>query len=156
MLLEVLILQTSKSFFAYCVFLGSFLIAWKIKKQTVVSRSSAEAKLRALACGTAEVTWLRWLLADFDVVLSSSTLHIVTPWTLRKWELRVLACPFKDCSCCDNWQLLINHFDFPMLLFSFRYMVQMMKELYCLLQFVALVRYYMLTGLEKRPRQDAS
>jgi hypothetical protein len=27
-----------------------------------------------LACVTAEVTWLRWLLADFGVALSSSTL----------------------------------------------------------------------------------
>jgi hypothetical protein len=50
------------------------LIAWKTKKQTVVSHSSAEAKLRALAFVTAEVTWLRWLLVDFGVALSSSTL----------------------------------------------------------------------------------
>jgi len=49
------------------------LIAWKTKKQTVVSRSSAEAELRALACVTAEVTWLRWLLADFGVAFSTST-----------------------------------------------------------------------------------
>src|SRR5438128_7119079 len=62
-----------KSISAYCVFLGSSLIAWKTKKQTVVSRSSAEAELRALACVTAEVTWLRWLLADFGVAFSTST-----------------------------------------------------------------------------------
>jgi hypothetical protein len=49
------------------------LISWKTKKQTIVSRSSAEAELRALACVTAEVTWLQWLLADFGVALSSST-----------------------------------------------------------------------------------
>jgi hypothetical protein len=60
-----------KSLSAYCVFLGSSLIAWKNKKQTVVSRSSAEAELRALACVTAEATWLRWLLADFGVALPS-------------------------------------------------------------------------------------
>jgi hypothetical protein len=43
------------------------LIAWKTKKQTVVSRSSAEAELRAMATVTAEVTWLQWLLEDFGV-----------------------------------------------------------------------------------------
>jgi hypothetical protein len=64
-----------KSLSAYCVFLGSSLIAWKAKKQTVVSRSSIEAKLRALACVTAEETWLQWLLADFGVALSSTPVH---------------------------------------------------------------------------------
>jgi hypothetical protein len=52
--------------------LGSSLIAWKTKKQTVVSHSNVEAELRALAYVTVEVT-LWWLLADFGVALSSST-----------------------------------------------------------------------------------
>jgi hypothetical protein len=62
------------------VFLDGSLIAWKTKKQTAVSRSSVEAELRAMALLTAEVTWLRWLLADFGIsvtiptpVLSDST-----------------------------------------------------------------------------------
>jgi hypothetical protein len=59
---------------AYCVFLGGSLIAWKTKKQTAVSRSSVEAKLRAMALLTAEVTWLRWLLVDFGVSVTTSTL----------------------------------------------------------------------------------
>jgi hypothetical protein len=58
---------------AYCVFLGSSLIAWKTKKQTAVSRSSAEAELRAMATVTAEVTWLRWLLEDFGVSATAPT-----------------------------------------------------------------------------------
>jgi hypothetical protein len=62
-----------KSLSAYCVFLGSSLIAWKTKKQIAISCSSAEAELRALACVTAKVTWLRWLLVDFGVALSSPT-----------------------------------------------------------------------------------
>ena len=58
---------------AYCVFLGSSLIAWKTKKQTAISRSSAEAELRAMATVAAEVTWLRWLLEDFGVPLTTPT-----------------------------------------------------------------------------------
>ncbi|WVZ66075.1 LOW QUALITY PROTEIN: hypothetical protein U9M48_015349 [Paspalum notatum var. saurae] len=62
-----------RSLSAYCVFLGGSLIAWKTKKQTAVSRSSTEAELRAMALVTAEVTWLRWLLADFGVSVSMPT-----------------------------------------------------------------------------------
>ncbi|WVZ97936.1 hypothetical protein U9M48_043435 [Paspalum notatum var. saurae] len=51
-----------RSLFAYCVFLGGSLIAWKTKKRTAY-----EAELRAMALVTVEVTWLRWLLADFGV-----------------------------------------------------------------------------------------
>uniref|UniRef100_A0ACD5XV69 Uncharacterized protein n=1 Tax=Avena sativa TaxID=4498 RepID=A0ACD5XV69_AVESA len=40
------------------LFLCGPLIAWKTKKQTAVSRSSAEAELSAMALLTAEVTWL--------------------------------------------------------------------------------------------------
>ena len=54
--------------------LGGSLIAWKTKKQIVVSRSSAEAELRAMALLTAEVTWLRWLLQDFGVSVTTPTL----------------------------------------------------------------------------------
>ncbi|WVZ63777.1 hypothetical protein U9M48_013383 [Paspalum notatum var. saurae] len=62
-----------RSLSAYCVFLGGSLIAWKTKKRTAVSRSSTEVELRAMALVTAEVTWLRWLLADFGVSVSIPT-----------------------------------------------------------------------------------
>jgi hypothetical protein len=62
-----------RSLFAYCVFLGGSLIAWNTKKQVAVSRSSAEAELRAMALVTAEVTWLRWLLENFGVSVSRPT-----------------------------------------------------------------------------------
>jgi hypothetical protein len=57
---------------AYYVFCGS-LIAWKTKKQVAISRSSAEAELRAMTLVTAELTWLRWLLEDYGVSVSVLT-----------------------------------------------------------------------------------
>jgi hypothetical protein len=56
----------------YCVFLSGSLIVWKTKKRVAVSRSSAEAELRAMALVTADVTWLRWLLENFGVSVSIS------------------------------------------------------------------------------------
>jgi hypothetical protein len=44
-----------RSIMGYCILLGSSPIAWKSKKQTVVSRSSTEAELRALATTTVEI-----------------------------------------------------------------------------------------------------
>ena len=51
----------------YYILLGLSPLAWKSKKQAVVSRSSTEAELRALATTTSEIVWLRWLLADFGI-----------------------------------------------------------------------------------------
>ena len=62
-----------KSTAGYCVFLGDSLIAWKSKKQDVVSRSSTESEYRAMAIATCEVVWLRWLLADMGVYISRPT-----------------------------------------------------------------------------------
>ena len=63
-----------RSVTGYCIFLGGSPIAWKSKRQTAVSRSSAEAELRALATTTAEIIWLRWLLADFGVTCADPTI----------------------------------------------------------------------------------
>jgi hypothetical protein len=49
-------------------------VAWKSKRQTAVSQSSAEAELRAVATTIAEIIWLHWLLADFGADSSHSTL----------------------------------------------------------------------------------
>ena len=50
--------------------MGEALISWKAKKQTIVSRSLAEAEYRALATTTSELTWMNQLMKD---------LHIMSP-----------------------------------------------------------------------------
>jgi hypothetical protein len=57
----------------YCFLLGDSLISWCSKKQSVVARSSIEAKYRALADTTSELLWLRWLLHDMGVSQTSSS-----------------------------------------------------------------------------------
>jgi hypothetical protein len=56
------------------IFHGTSPLTWKSKKQAIVSHSSTEVKLHALATTTAEIVWLRWLLADFGIVCADSTL----------------------------------------------------------------------------------
>ncbi|KAL9250922.1 Retrovirus-related Pol polyprotein from transposon RE1-like protein [Drosera capensis] len=51
----------------YCFFLGSSLISWRCKKQSVISRFSLEYEYHVLADTTAELVWLRWLLSDMGV-----------------------------------------------------------------------------------------
>ena len=44
------------------VFFGNCPIGWSAKKQATVSRSSIDAKYRALASSVAELCWIRMLL----------------------------------------------------------------------------------------------
>nr|GEW28589.1 hypothetical protein [Tanacetum cinerariifolium] len=55
----------------YCIFLGPCLLSWQSKKQNVVFRSSTETEYRALADTTCELTWLKYLLKDLGVHISS-------------------------------------------------------------------------------------
>ncbi|KAL5804478.1 hypothetical protein ACOSQ3_031278 [Xanthoceras sorbifolium] len=48
----------------YFTFVGGNLVTWRSKKQTVVSRSSAEAEFRGIAQGITELLWLKNLLSD--------------------------------------------------------------------------------------------
>lgn len=57
----------------YFVFLGGNLVSWKSKKQSVVALSSAEAEYRAIGHLVSEILWLRSLLRDLDIHISSPT-----------------------------------------------------------------------------------
>lgn len=49
---------------SYCTFVRGNLVTWRSKKQSVVTRSSAEAKFRTIAHGVCEMLWLKILLKE--------------------------------------------------------------------------------------------
>lgn len=65
--------NTRRSRTGYLLMLGGAPISWKTKKQSVVSRSSAEAEYRAMAFTVSEILWVRWLLKDFWVTIDTPT-----------------------------------------------------------------------------------
>ncbi|MFS8010596.1 putative RNA-directed DNA polymerase [Helianthus anomalus] len=65
--------DSRRSTSGYCTFLGDNLISWSSKRQTTISRSSAEAEYRGVANAVAEATWLRNLLFELHVPLKKAT-----------------------------------------------------------------------------------
>ncbi|GJY84773.1 putative reverse transcriptase, RNA-dependent DNA polymerase, LTR copia-type gag-polypeptide [Tanacetum coccineum] len=62
---------TRRSRMGYLLLLGGSPISWKTKKQSVVSRSLAEAEYRAMASTVSEILWVRWLLKDLQLRIAS-------------------------------------------------------------------------------------
>ena len=59
---------TRRSTTGYCVFLSPSLVSWRSKHHKTVSFSSTEAKYRAMTGAYCELTWLRYLLEDLEVL----------------------------------------------------------------------------------------
>ena len=58
---------TQRSITGYITFLGESPISWKSKKQSIVSRSSAEAEYHSMATTTCELIWIKALLQDLGI-----------------------------------------------------------------------------------------
>jgi hypothetical protein len=50
----------------YCTSMGGNLVTWHSKKQSVVTRSNAEVKFRALAHEVCETLWLKIILKELE------------------------------------------------------------------------------------------
>ncbi|XP_075499123.1 uncharacterized protein LOC142537497 [Primulina tabacum] len=62
--------MSRRSLTGYCVKLGDSLVSCKTKKQSTVSRSSAEAEYMAMAITSCEIVWITGLLRDMGVSIA--------------------------------------------------------------------------------------
>ncbi|XP_015941322.1 secreted RxLR effector protein 161-like [Arachis duranensis] len=65
-------LDSRRSVSGYCFYIGTSLISWKSKKQTIVARSSSAVEYRVLALATCEARWISFILADLHVPITKS------------------------------------------------------------------------------------
>ncbi|XP_057740475.1 uncharacterized mitochondrial protein AtMg00810-like [Arachis stenosperma] len=66
-----------KSIVGFCVFLERNLVSWSSKKQGSVARSSTEAEYRVMADLVAELIWIKNLMVEFRIPLSTPHQYIV-------------------------------------------------------------------------------
>jgi hypothetical protein len=65
--------DTCRSTSGFAIFLRDSLVSWSSKRQTTVSRSSAEAEYRGVANAVSECTWLRQLLGELHCPTDKAT-----------------------------------------------------------------------------------
>ena len=56
-----------RSTIGYCIFLCGNLVIWRSNKQSLVVRSSVEAKVHTMAQGVCKLLWLKVILGDFKI-----------------------------------------------------------------------------------------
>lgn len=59
--------ETRKSIFGYCIFLGKSLISCMVKKQATISQISAEVEYRSILTTLCEIIWYRGLLTELGI-----------------------------------------------------------------------------------------
>ncbi|PKU73670.1 putative mitochondrial protein [Dendrobium catenatum] len=62
-----------KSTTGYCLFLGTTLLTWSVKKQTTLARSSTETEYCSMAAAT-DIIWMRRLYEEFLLPQQTTTL----------------------------------------------------------------------------------